>query len=87
MAECPKPEELFLTKHTPPSTGWMDPKVKIKKGLYGYAAIPKSVEYLGLPYARPWNPLDEDWKLPENWQEIIYNGFKDRLERYNVRTF
>ena len=36
---------------------------------------------LGLPNPRAWQPTDEDWKLPENWQEIILEGFRERLEK------
>jgi len=84
-----KPDE-FLAKidRKPPKTGWMDTPVNIRKGIYCYASNPKSVEYLSLPNARKWNPLEEDWKLPENWQEIIHNGFKERLERFrSVKIF
>ncbi|MBW1698147.1 MAG: (Fe-S)-binding protein [Deltaproteobacteria bacterium] len=83
MSEVPGPEELFSQiDHRPPSKDWMDTPVEIKKGMYCYAANPKSVEYVGLPNAREWNPLDDDWKLPENWQQIIHEGFKERLERF-----
>lgn len=53
--------------------------------MYCYAAKAESVQTLGLPNAREWNPLDSDWKLPENWQEILHEGIKERLERF--RTF
>jgi hypothetical protein len=54
-----KPEELLSNiKATPPRTGWMDTPVTIRKGMYCYASNPKSVEYLNLPNARPWNPLE-----------------------------
>ncbi|OQX28048.1 MAG: menaquinol oxidoreductase [Desulfobacteraceae bacterium IS3] len=78
-----KPGELLskLT-YSRPGTGWMDTPVNIRKGMYCYAANPKSVETLGLPYARQWNPTDEDWKLPENWQEILHKGFKERLDKF-----
>ncbi len=84
-----KPDD-FLAKidRKPPKTGWMDTPVDIRKGMYCYASNPKSVEYLSLPNARKWNPLEEDWKLPENWQEIIHNGFKERLERFrSIKIF
>jgi len=84
-----KPDD-FLAKidRKPPKTGWMDTPVNIRKGMYCYASNPKSVEYLSLPNARKWNPLEEDWKLPENWQEIIHNGFKERLERFrSIKIF
>ncbi|MFC1585814.1 sulfate reduction electron transfer complex DsrMKJOP subunit DsrK [Fibrobacterota bacterium] len=81
----PKPDELFRTDHNPSAGDWMDSKTDIRKGIYCYASNPKSVEYLSLPHARPWNPLEEDWKLPENWKEQFLQGFKERLEKF--RTF
>jgi Fe-S oxidoreductase len=81
-----KPGELLArTDHRPPRTGWMDTPVVIREGMYCYASNPKSVEYVGLPNPRSWNPLEDDWKLPENWQQILHEGFKERLERF--RTF
>ncbi|OQX25956.1 MAG: menaquinol oxidoreductase [Desulfobacteraceae bacterium IS3] len=78
-----KPDELLTrTDHKPPATGWMDTPVNIRKGMYCYAANPKSVEYLSLPYARQWNPVEDDWKLPENWKQIIFEGIRDRLDRF-----
>ena len=67
---------------TPPQTDWMDTPVNIRKGMYCYAANPKSVEYTHLPFPHQWNPTDEDWKIPENWKEILHEGFKVRLERF-----
>jgi Fe-S oxidoreductase len=84
MADAtPKPQELLSQiNYQPPRTGWMNTPVDIRKGMYCYASNPKSVANLGLPNARPWNPLEDDWKLPENWQQIIHEGFKERLERF-----
>ena len=77
------PEELTArTDHRPPKTGWMDTPVQIRPGMYCYASNPKSVEYLGLPNARPWSPLDDDWQVPENWKEIIFEGIRERLEKF-----
>ena len=83
MSDVPNPEEL-LTKIAPqpPAAGWMDTPAEIKKGIYCYAANPKSVETLSLPHARQWNPAEEDWNLPENWKEIISQGFRERLDRF-----
>ena len=75
-------ELLSKIDTTPPQTGWMDTPVQIRKGMYCYASKPESVKSVGLPNAREWNPLDEDWKLPENWKEIILEGFKERLDRF-----
>ena len=89
MSEDLTPEELLTSiAPKPPKTGWMDTPVDIKQGIYSYAANPKSVEYLSLPHARQWNPAEEDWKLPENWKEIITQGFRERLDRFrSVKIF
>ena len=83
MNDIPESDELLSNiDYTPPRTGWMDTPVKIRKGMYCYASNPKSVEALSLPYPREWNPIEDDWKLPENWKEIIHEGFKERLEKF-----
>ncbi|MDF1590233.1 MAG: (Fe-S)-binding protein [Desulfobacterales bacterium] len=83
MSDLPKSDDL-LSKidPRPPAKSWMDTPVNIRKGMYCYASNPKSVEYVGLPHARAWNPLEEDWNLPENWKEIIYEGFRERLDKF-----
>jgi Fe-S oxidoreductase len=35
-----------------------------------------------MPNPREWSPTDEDWKLPNNWKEIILDGMKERLDKY-----
>jgi Fe-S oxidoreductase len=75
-------ELLSKIDHRPSGAGWMDTPVDIRKGMYCYASNPKSVETLSLPNARAWNPLEEDWKLPDNWQQIIFEGFRERLEKF-----
>ncbi|MFP4445580.1 MAG: sulfate reduction electron transfer complex DsrMKJOP subunit DsrK [Desulfosudaceae bacterium] len=81
-----KPEELLeRTDLQPPKTDWMDTPIEIREGIYCYASKPGNVEYVGLPNPREWDPLADDWKLPDNWQQILHEGFKVRLERF--RTF
>ncbi len=82
MADLPKAEELIKIDHKPPTKGWMETPVNIRPGMYCYAANPKSLEYMSFPNVREWNPLDQDWKLPNNWKEIIYEGFRERLGRF-----
>ena len=82
MADLLKPEELYKTDNRPPSSDWMDTPTEIKKGIACYAGNPKSLEYVGLPNPRTWSCFDEDWQLPENWQQIIHEGFKERLEKF-----
>jgi len=83
MSDLPKSDELLENlDHKVAKTDWMDTPINIRPGMYCYASNPKSVDTLGLPNARPWNPLDDDWKLPDNWQQILHEGFKERLERF-----
>ncbi|MFH1434864.1 MAG: sulfate reduction electron transfer complex DsrMKJOP subunit DsrK [Pseudomonadota bacterium] len=77
-----KPEKLAKIDYCPPRKGWMDTKPEMKRGRINYGANPESVKYLGLPFARKWQPMNEDWDLPENWKEIILEAFADRLQKY-----
>ncbi len=84
MSDLPKSDELFShIDHRPPKgKDWMDIPVDIRPGMYCYSANPKSMETLSAPNVRKWNPLEEDWLLPDNWQEILHNGLKERLEKF-----
>ena len=82
MAKLPKPEELSKIDYTPPKTSWMDTPVVIKEGMFCHGAKPKSLEIVGFPNPRDWRPADADWKLPENWKEILLEGIADRLKKY-----
>jgi len=81
-AKPPKPEELSKIDYRPPKTHWMDTPVNFKEGTYCYASRPKYLEEVGFPNAREWSSSDEDWKLPDNWKEILLEGIKDRLKKY-----
>ena len=71
-----------------PTKNWMDVPVVFKPGNYAYTTKPEIQKYLdrqkgvSFPNAREWNPEDDDWKLPENWKEIIIQGIADRLDRF-----
>ncbi len=71
-----------------PTKDWMDTPAVFKSGNYAYPAKADKVEYLNsqkglhFPNAREWSPEDDDWKLPENWEEIILNGLKERLDKF-----
>jgi Fe-S oxidoreductase len=83
MADIPTAEELLTqVRHRPPSYDWMEVPAEIRKGIACYAGNPKSLDILGAPNPRTWSCFDDDWQLPENWQEIIHNGFKERLEKF-----
>ncbi len=71
-----------------PTRDWMDVPAVFKPGNYAYPTKPSILEYLdsqsgvSFPNAREWNPEDDDWKLPENWKEIIINGLAERLGKF-----
>ncbi|MBI5639961.1 MAG: (Fe-S)-binding protein [Nitrospirae bacterium] len=79
----PKPAELAESiKLIPPKTEWMDTPTEIKPGTFCWGAKGKNLGIVEFPNARDWNPSEEDWKLPENWQEIFLKGMKDLLGKY-----
>lgn len=82
MAKLPKKEELLQYKYELPLTEWMDTPVNFKPGTFCYGAKGKNLEAVHFPNARDWSPSDEDWHLPENWQEIFINGMAERLDKY-----
>ena len=82
--DTPKPEELVRIDYKPPKTDWTDPTVEFRRGFYNYGAVPASAAYVGFPYPRKWQPTEDDWQLPDNWKEIILNGFKVLLGRYRT---
>ena len=76
-------EELLQYPSTRgPATGSTPPRRRCAAGAWNYAASPEALEYLGLPNPREWSPADDDWKLPENWKEIITTGIKERLDKF-----
>ncbi len=83
MAEKTK-QELVQIDYTPKPGDWMDPGVdfEARKGSWSYPAAGKNLRYLGFPNPREWSPTDADWKLPENWQQIIKDGLEERLAKY-----
>jgi len=83
MNDVPKEDELVRIDHTPPLwKGWMYTPAEIKRGTACYGVAPKNLDAVGFPNPREWSPLDEDWKLPNNWKEIILDGLRERLDRF-----
>jgi len=60
----------------------MDTPTDFRPGSWIYPTKPKHLESLGMPNPREWSPTDDDWQLPDNWQQIIHEGFKERLKKY-----
>ena len=91
MVDTPKPEELLQNiDHTPPKEPWEDVAPDLSSGNFCYPTKKKNLEYLGMPTTttEEWSPADEEWPLPDNWQQIIHEGFKDLLGKYrSLRIF
>ena len=86
--DTPKPEQLARIDYKPAKKDWMNPTVEFRKGTYNYGAVPERLEYLGLPFPRKLHPAEDDWQLPENWQQIILEGLRERLDKYrSLRIF
>ncbi len=83
MSKMPKAADLARSiNYKFPSAGWMNYKPEFKPGSYCYPAKVDTMTSLHMPNPHTWAPEDEDWNLPENWEEIIYNALKDRLGKY-----
>ena len=81
-ARVPRADELLKISYRPPKKGWSDTPVVFRPGTWCHSAAPKNLRALDLPNPREWQPTGDDWKLPENWKEIILRGFRDRLNKY-----
>uniref|UniRef100_UPI0040567ECF sulfate reduction electron transfer complex DsrMKJOP subunit DsrK n=1 Tax=Candidatus Electronema sp. TaxID=2698783 RepID=UPI0040567ECF len=81
-------EDPTMMTGSMPDKDWTEIPAVFKPGNYAYTTKPEKLEYLNsqqgvsFPNARAWNPENEDWKLPENWKEIIIKGLADRLDRF-----
>ncbi len=88
MAKLPSPQDLAassLAKFPGASlegTGWMRTKPVFTPGSFCYPAKVDTMRGLGMPNPHEWAPEKDDWNLPENWEKIIYEAFKDRLKKY-----
>ncbi|OGQ82255.1 MAG: menaquinol oxidoreductase [Deltaproteobacteria bacterium RIFOXYA12_FULL_58_15] len=74
--------KLLDFSHSPKAGDWLDPKTDFRDGSWIYPTKAKHLEYLKMPNPREWNPKDEDWALPDNWKEIVIEGFRERLHKY-----
>lgn len=83
MSDVPTSEELAKIDHRPPLwKGWMYTPAEIREGIACYGVAAKNLKVVGFPNPREWSPFDEDWKLPDNWKEIVLEGLRERLEKF-----
>jgi Fe-S oxidoreductase len=81
-------KEASLMTGAIPRKNWWDVEAVFKPGNYCYPAKKSIVEYhnknlpgvFGEP--REWDIESDDWKLPDNWKEIIIKGLKERLDNF-----
>jgi Fe-S oxidoreductase len=89
MANLPKYYESLNLDYKPPCGNWMDTPVKIKPGIYCYPARPQVLSGIEMndrsDWKKYWVVEDEDWGLPDDWQERFLNKMRDMLDKY--RTF
>jgi len=84
------PEELLRIDYAPPARSWRDPSIdfEARRGSWSYPGAAKNLAYMGFPNPREWSPTDADWKLPDDWQEIILSGLRERLDKFrSLRVF
>ncbi len=78
------PEQLIQIDLAPPKSDWMDPGINFeaRRGTWSYPGAGKNLKYMGFANPREWSPTDDDWKLPDDWKNIILEGFRERLMKY-----
>jgi len=77
-----KEELLQVDYDRVPEKDWMTEPADIRPGNFIYPAKPQKLEYIGFPNAREWSPAEPDWKLPPDWKKIIFDGIRERLDKY-----
>ncbi len=82
MAKLPTPKELIENRPAFPNQHWMDTKPAFTPGNFCYPAKKDTMENLHMPNPHEWNPAEEDWNLPENWEQILCDAFAERLEKH-----
>ncbi len=80
------PEKLEIKQRFPRWKKWLKPITEkdYKPGFYSYMALPKQVnsDFFKMPYGDVIrDPLEKDWKLPDDWKEIVLREMRDTLEK------
>lgn len=81
-------KEPSLMTGAVPRKPWMDVPAIFKPGNYCYPGKKSILEYHNkkLPglwgEPREWTIESDDWKLPDNWEQIILKGMKERLDKF-----
>ena len=78
----PRPEDLVSTDSPMPERDWREAPVRFSPGTFSYPAAKKHIEALGGANPHAWAVDQDDWGLPDHWQDIVVQGLKDRLGKY-----
>ncbi len=88
MAKVLPPDQLIASIAALPTTDWQHTGPRFTAGTYCYPAKKETLEGLHLPNPHEWSPENEDWGLPENWEEIIHKALEERLKKHrSLRVF
>jgi len=87
MAKGLTPDETLRIDFNPPKTGhWMDAPPQIKPGIFCHPAKPEKLRDVGMPdrsnFKTEWAPTNDDWGLPDGWQETFLEGMRDLLHKH-----
>ena len=82
MAKLPKPDELSNVDYSLPKTAWMDTPATFPENQFCYGAKKTSIETVGFPNPREWQPTDDDWQLPADWKKTMIDAFAGRLDKF-----
>jgi len=82
MSKLPNPKVLLESRPAFPLESWMDVKPEFKPGAFAYPAKKETMLKLGMPNPHEWNPEAEDWNLPDNWEQILYDALADLLAKH-----
>jgi Fe-S oxidoreductase len=82
MAKMPAPDELLASTPPFPAQGWMAARPTFAPGSFCYPAKAETLAGLGFASAHTWAPEEDDWHLPENWEQILYDGLRDLLAKH-----
>lgn len=79
-------DEVLDIDHSPSffKRGWMSTPVDIQPSMHCFACEPARLKVVDFPNPRGWSVMDEDWKLPKDWNKIVMDAFGDRLDRFRT---
>ena len=75
-------DELLKVDHDPQPSDWLSKPADFRPGSFIYPGKGKNLKALDLPNPRDWSATEADWKLPDDWKQIVLKGMAERLKKY-----